>query len=127
MLSVNKNAFTFTITAGEDLDDLAPGTGDIYKAVAVVDGQVAANGEEASGILVAGGKSGEFVTLAGIGESKYTAGDTVTIGAQLTCAASGYITAAASGDAIVGQALEAATSGSVVRGLFSFGTGVTLS
>lgn len=128
MLTVdNHNAFTFVITAAEDLDDLTPGTGDIYKAIAVNDGKVANNGEEATGILVAGGKSGEFITIATHGVCKFTAGGAITKGAQVTCSTSGYFTSAASGSAVVGMALEAASSGDVIRGSFAFGVGVTLS
>ena len=45
-MSVEGRYFTWTIVAGEDLDDLNPGSGELYKAVALDDGKIAQNGIE---------------------------------------------------------------------------------
>lgn len=119
MLTFNSQAMTVTLTAGEDLNDYTEGTGDIYKAIAGDDGQIAANGSEAIGILVYGAASGNQVTVVTAGPTKCTAGGAVTKGNPLTVSASGYITVAASGNAIVGQALETTTSGSIFKAQFN--------
>ena len=119
MLNVETSATTWTVTAGESLEDLAEGTGSIYKAIAADDGKYAANGAEAVGILVYGAPSGGTLTVVTAGPCKAVAGGAITAGAQLTVAASGYITAAASGDSIVGKAFEGTTSGSIFRAQFN--------
>lgn len=43
-MDTNGRYFTFTIAAGEDLDDLTAGYGPLFKAVAVDDGKLAENG-----------------------------------------------------------------------------------
>lgn len=112
---------TWAMIAGEDMDDLTAGTGHIFKAVALDDQKIAANGLEAGGVLTQVGKNNEHVTLAVRGIMKFTAGGAVTAGARVTVTTSGYFTAAGSGDYVVGRALEAAVaSGAVGHGLFDF-------
>jgi hypothetical protein len=82
-------------------------------AIALADGKVANNGQEATGILYdkpANGQNGSMIIL-GIGKGR--AGGTLTAGGHVTVSTSGYFTAAASGDYLVGQAMEAVTSGSL--------------
>jgi hypothetical protein len=103
-----------TITAAEDLSDSQ------YKAVAVVDGKVANNAEEATGILHGKTNSGDHAAASYIGEIRYAAGGAITKGDKLTVATSGWFTTADSNDTIVGEAKETVTSGSNGAGLFAF-------
>ena len=122
-MSVEGRYFTWTIPAGEDLDDLAPGTGEIFKAVALDDGQIAQNGREAGGILVYGGKTSEHVTLGYLGVMKFTAGAAIAKGKRVTVTTSGYFVEAASGSYVVGRCLDTAvSSGAVGTGAFNFTT-----
>jgi hypothetical protein len=98
-----------TITAGEDLD----GANQQYVAIALDDGKVAANAEEAIGILQNKPKSGEFATVTYLGETFFRTGAAVAKGADVTVTTSGFHITATSGDAIVGKCKTAATSGSV--------------
>lgn len=87
-----------------------------------IDGTLAQVGDTAIGLLQNKPESGEDGELTFGGRSRFRAGGAVTIGARLTCAASGWVTAAGSGDAIVGRALAAVTSGSIAEGIFNFAT-----
>ena len=126
-MAVDNVKFSTTLKALEDLSS------SIYHAVALNDGLVANNGEEASGILYNKPESGEHLTLGTIGEMKYAAGKAIAKGAKLTVTTSGWFTTAGSLDAVVGEAKLAVTSGSYGTGLFSFAnaqspaTGVTYS
>ena len=91
-----------------------------YHAIALDDGLVAANGLEAIGILKGKPKSGDHAQVAYKGRIKYRAGAAVTQAARLTVSASGWLTASASGDYIVGRALSTVTSGSIGDGIFDF-------
>ena len=114
-------ASLWTFTAGEDLDDFAPGRGSLFKAVALDDGKLANNGVEADGILVCGGREGEDVTIGYAGEIRFIAGGPVGAGKRLTVVSSGYIAEAATGDYVVGRCLgTAVSSGSVGTGMFNF-------
>lgn len=105
----------FTLTAGEDL------SGCQYHAVSLEDGQLAAAGYEASGILLNKPASGQHAQVGLMGIMKYAAGGgTHTKGARLSITTSGWIKAAGSGDSLVGTALTTATSGSIGVGLFDF-------
>ena len=108
-----------TIKAEEDLNTSAFQ----YHAIALADGLLANNGEEASGILLNKPKSGEFLTLGYQGEMKFAAGGAVAKGDKVTIATSGWFTTADSNDPILGEAKAAVTSGSVGTGLFNFPTG----
>lgn len=122
-MSVEGRFFTWTVAAGEDLDDLSPGTGHIFKAVALDDGKVALNGREAGGILLYGGKQNDHITLGYAGVMKFTSGGSVSKGSRLTVTGSGYFTAAVSGSYVVGRCLDTAVaSGAVGTGAFNFAT-----
>jgi len=111
--------FNTTIQALEDLSTSAFQ----YHAIALDDGLLANNGEEASGILLNKPKSGEFLTLGYVGEMKFAAGLAISKGAKLTVTTSGWFTTADSNDPILGEAKAAVTSGSLGTGLFNFPTG----
>ena len=120
-MSVEGRYQSWTVAAAEDLDDLTPGTGDLFKAIALDDRKVANNGLEAGGILVYGGKSGENVTLGNAGIMKFTAGAAVAAGKRLTVTTSGYFITATSGSYVVGRNLETAVgTGAVGTGAFNF-------
>jgi len=106
-----------TIKAEEDLSSLQ------YHAIALVDGFLANNGEEASGILLNKPKSGEFLALGYVGELKFCSGAAISKGDKVTVTTSGWFTTADSNDPILGEAKAAVTSGSVGTGLFNFPTG----
>lgn len=119
-MAVRNEVVTWGFSAGEALNDLTPGTGDLFKGIATDDVKPAANGAECGGILLEGAESGGHVTLALSGITKYVAGAAVVAGARLTCTASGYFITATSGSYVNGRALTAATSGSVGTGHFDF-------
>jgi hypothetical protein len=122
-MAVEGRYFTWTIAAGEDLADLSPGAGHLFKAVALDDGRIAQNGREAGGILLYGGRQDEHVTLGYAGVLKFTAGAAVATGRRLTVANSGYFVEAASGSYAVGRCLDTAVaSGAVGTGAFNFAT-----
>ena len=122
-MSVDGRNFSWTVLAGEDLNDAGAGTGHLYKAVALDDGKLASNGREAGGILLYGGKTGEHLTLGYAGVMKFAAGGAVAKGRRLTVTTSGYFTEAASGSYVVGRCLDAAVgSGAVGTGVFNFAT-----
>lgn len=122
-MAVEGQYFAWTIEAGEDLDDYTPGTGTLFKAVALDDGRLANDGREAGGILVYGGEGGEHVTLGYAGVLKFTAGAAVGAGRRLTVTTSGYCVEAGSGTYVVGRCLDTAVgSGSVGTGAFNFAT-----
>jgi len=111
--------FNTTIEATEDLNTSAFQ----YHAIALDDGKLANNGEEASGILLNKPKSGEFMALGYVGEMKFAAGLAISKGDKLVVTTSGWFTTADSNDPILGEAKAAVTSGSVGTGLFNFPTG----
>lgn len=120
-MAVTNNMLTWHIAAGEDLDDGAKGTGDIFKAIALDDGKPAANGAEAGGLLCQLGKTGQGVALGIQGVMKGIAGGAIAAGKAVTVAASGYLVTATSGTYVVGRNADtAATSGSVFTGIFDF-------
>jgi len=122
-MAVEGRYFTWTLAAGEDLADLEPGTGHLFKAVALDDGKIAQDGREAGGILLYGGRQDEHVTLGYAGILKFTAGAAVAKGTRLTVANSGYFTSAVSGSYVVGRCLDTAVaSGAVGTGAFNFAT-----
>ena len=122
-MSVEGRYFAWSISAGEDLDDLTPGTGNLFKAIALDDGKFAMNGREAGGILLYGGKSGEHVTLGYAGVLKFTAKVAIPKGARLTVTTSGYFTSASSGKYVCGRNLDTAVaSGADGTGAFNLAT-----
>lgn len=119
MAVYNKND-AYQFEAGEDLSACQ------YHAVSLGDGQLATNGEEATGILVNKPADGEYGTLVPSGVVKFRAGEGLTLGGKLTVSASGWITAGDSGDYIVGEAFASCDSGSIGTGYFSFPTAAYL-
>jgi len=87
-----------------------------------IDGTLAQVGDTAIGILQNKPGDGEDAENVWWGRSRYRAGSALTAGARVTCAASGWFTAAGSGDAIVGRTLLAVSSGSIGEGIFNFAT-----
>ena len=113
-MAIENVSFAFTLQALEDL------SGSQYKAVALNDGLVANNGEEASGIIYNKPESGEMVEFHNIGMCKFAAGGAIAKGAKVTVTTSGWFTTAGSLECVVGEAVKAVTSGSVGTGMFSF-------
>lgn len=114
-------AFVFARRAGVPLTNVVLGTGRIYKAIALDDGDIAVNGQEAGGILLFGGDSGENVTLGWFGRMRFTAASCMGPGARVSVQGSGYMVLAGSNDYIVGRVMdEYVDSGAVGWGLFSF-------
>ncbi len=111
--------FNTTIKAAEDLNTSAFQ----YHAIALVDGKLANNGEETSGILLNKPKDGEFLSLGYVGEMKFAAGAAISAGAKLVVTTSGWFTTADSNDPILGEAKATVTSGSIGTGLFNLPTG----
>ena len=107
---------SMAVVAGEDMNTEAFQ----YHAVALDDGKIANNGLEAIGILKGKPKSGDHMQVAYKGRIKYRAGGAITAPARVTINTSGWITAGASGDYIVGRAISTVTSGSIGDGLFDF-------
>jgi len=122
-MAVEGRYFTWSLAAGEDLDDLTPGSGALFKAVALDDGRYANDGREAGGLLLYGGRAGDHVTLGYAGVMKFTAGAPVGAGRRLTVGTSGYLAEADSGSYVVGRSLDSAVaSGAVGSGVFNFAT-----
>lgn len=110
---------THAVIAAEDLSS----PGHLYKAIAIDDRKLANRGDEAAGILLHGGESGDHVTLGLNGVMKFAAGAAVDAGAKLTVVGSGWFKAAGDGDVVVGRALEAVSSGEIGSGHFDFAGG----
>jgi hypothetical protein len=122
-MSVEGRYFTWSVAAGENLDDLTPGAGSLFKAVSLSTGKYAVSGRDAGGILVYGGRQEKPVTLGYAGVMKFVAGAPIAKGHRLTVAASGYFVEAASGSYVVGRCLDnAVSSGAVGTGAFNFAT-----
>lgn len=122
-MAVENQQVNLTFKAGEDLNT----DGHQYKAIALNDGKLANDGQEASGILKNKPATGEAGNYALSGNIKYVAGGAVAAGVQMTVTTSGFITTAASGDWKVGlNGINAVTSGSVGNGNFDFTTPVYL-
>ena len=126
-MGVQNRFATWTFVAQEALENLAAGTGHLYKAVSALTGKLAANGQSATGILQEGGPNGSHVTEGYKGIMKFTAGAAISSkGVPLTVTTSGYFIAATSGSYIVGRYRQgtndaiAISSGSVGTGLFDF-------
>lgn len=137
-MAISNQMFTWTIAAGEDMDNSTAGTGFIHKAVSNVDGTIAnatkpTTAKSAIGLVQYGGLSGEHVTIGHAGIMKFTAGAAInSADVMLTVTTSGYLTIATSGDFYIGRFLEGTngtktvTSGGVGVGLFNFATPVLL-
>jgi len=113
-MTVQNLRFISTLQALEDLRECQ------YHAVALDDGLLANNGEEASGILINKPYTHDHLSLAYVGELKFAAGGAIAKGAKITVTTSGWFTTAGSLDPVVGEAKAAVTSGSFGTGLFAF-------
>lgn len=105
-----------TLAAGENLNT----DGHQFHAIDFSDGKLAANGSQACGIIINKPKSGEAARVAFFGELRYAAGGAIAANKAITVTASGWFTAAGSGDYIIGRTKEAVTSGSIGKGIFDF-------
>jgi len=120
-MSIQNVKDMWTVQAAEALDDLAAGTGHIYKAVAADDRKIANNGKEAIGVIQQAQVSGNNVALGVSGIQKFTAGGAIGAGVRMTVSTSGYFVAVDSGLHAVGRNLTAAVaSGAVGYGIFDF-------
>lgn len=120
-MATSNETLKYTFTGAEDLDDLVSGTGQIFKAIALSDRKIANNGEECSGILAYGAKSGEHSTLVLSGITKAVAGGAIAAGGAVTVSTSGYVTAGDSGDYIIGRNLDTAVASGAVGTIFLTG------
>ena len=118
-------AINYQIGVDQDLNDVRPGLGTLYKAVDV-SGTIAANGSTAFGLVGEAGANGEHVNLLTVGVGKAVASAVIAAGARVTVTTSGYCVTATSGTFVVGRCAEtAAVSGGVFTGVFNF-PGATL-
>lgn len=103
------------------IDAVADLSGDQYKTVAI-GGTVAGSAALAMGILQNKPRAGEDATVCPFGRSKFFAGGAIATGALITCAASGFMTTAASGDAVIGKNMGSAVASGAIghRGFFNF-------
>jgi len=76
-------------------------------------------GGQITGVLQTKPTSGQTASVLMTGKSRMFAGGTITGGGELTGTASGTATAAASGDYIIGTALESVASGSIFEGFIT--------
>ena len=122
-MAVNGRYFSWTLTAGEDLADLRPRTGHLFRAIALDDGKIAQNGREAGGILLYGGLQGEHIAIGYAGIIKFLAGRPIEVGRHLTVLSDGSFAQAHPGDWVVGRCLDkAVASGAIGTGAFNFAT-----
>jgi len=110
-MAVMQSRDTRTFIAGEDLSSAQ------FKFVTLEsDGQIDladAAGENAIGVLLNDPAAGEAATVAVSGKVMVTSGGTIAAGAQIQTDASGDALTAATGDVVLGYALEAAVDGQV--------------
>lgn len=76
---------------------------------------VCGDGENALGVLINAPISGEPAAIAFSGVVKVSAGGSIALGARVASDAAGEAVTAASGDYVLGVALEAADDGDVIR------------
>ena len=110
-MAVMQSRDTRTFVAGEDLSSAQ------FKFVTLEsDGQIDladAAGERALGVLLNKPTSGKAATVAMTGKVMVEAGAAVTAGAEIQTDANGDAIAAASGDVVMGYALEDAVDGQI--------------
>lgn len=111
-MAVIQTRDTRTFIAGEDLSAAQ------FKFVTLEsDGQVDladSAGENCIGVCLVGGTAGAAVTVAISGKVMVEAGDTVAAGAAVQTDANGDAITAASGDYVMGYALEAGVDGQII-------------
>ena len=111
-MAVIQTRDTRTFIAGEDLSAAQ------FKFVTLEsDGQVDladAAGENCIGVCLVGGAAGAAVTVAISGKVMVEAGDTIAAGAAVQTDGNGDAITAASGDYVMGYALEAGVDGQII-------------
>jgi len=111
-MAVIQTRDTRTFIAGEDLSAAQ------FKFVTLEsDGQVDladAAGENAIGVCLVGGAAGAAVTVAVSGKVMVEAGDTIAAGAAVQTDGNGDAITAATGDVVMGYALEAGVDGQII-------------
>lgn len=95
-----------------------------YKAVAIA-GTIAANNSAAFGIQQNKPNTGEDLTIAVAGVSRYRAGAAIAANAPVMVTTSGWLITCTSGSMACGKAIEAVTSGSIGEGYFNFAAAKT--
>lgn len=114
-MAIENVLLEYTLPAGEDLSSCQ------YFAISLEDGQRAASGHEASGILLNKPADNAHAQVGLVGIIKYKAGGgTHAKGIRLAVTTNGWLKSAGSGDFIVGTALATVTSGSTGTGLLNF-------
>lgn len=115
-MATQENMLTVTLEAGADLS-----TKQYYFVSVAADGQIDPTGDglDADGVLQdAPAAAGRAALVAIAGKVKVVCGGTVTRGGPVASDASGTAVNAASGDIILGVALETGASGRVIEILF---------
>lgn len=115
-MSTMDNAKCVTFEAGADLS-----TKQYYFVSVSADGQIDPTGDGAYAVGVLQNKpaaAGRAATVAIAGKVKVECGGTVTRGGPVASDANGKAVDAATGDVILGEALETGASGSVIAILF---------
>lgn len=117
-MAVSNQKFTYPVMAGADLSAKQYH----FVKLSAADTVTQATAVEAAlyGVLENNPTSGRAAAVTVFGQTKITAGGSVTVNALITTNASGRATAAASGDFAMGRALEAATNdGDVISCMIS--------
>ena len=113
--------FTWTMVAGEELDDLTLEGGDLFKVIALDSGKKDGDPLMAGGILLYGGRKGEHITLGYLGIMKFVAKGDLGKGKPLTVVEGGFLSEAEEGDYVVGRVADLDVSdGCVGTGMFNF-------
>lgn len=89
--------------------------------VVELDGTLGVSAGTSLGILLNKVESGADASVLVAGKSKFAAGGAITAGKALTVSSGGWLTAATSGDSVVGRSLAIVASGDVgAYGIFNF-------
>lgn len=96
-----------------------------YKAV-VVGGTIAADATALGILQNKPAASGRDATVGFLGRSRYVANAAISAGALLTVTTSGYMSTVTSGQACIGRAIAAVSSGAIGEGIFNFASGLLI-
>ena len=119
-MAIEGRYFSWMMAAGENLDDLTPWKGNLFRAINAK-GRPANNGQEACGLLVFAGRAWERVSLGYAGIMKFAAGADIAAGQPVTVGKGGYIFPATPGTHVVGRCLDCAVAqGHIGTGMFNF-------
>lgn len=103
---------TWTVVAKNDLSDVAPGSGALFKAIDIQTGDFASSGARPCFMLEHGCSSGGNAAGVYFGITKGTFISAInSIGMDLTVTTSGYLTLAASGNYVYGKNLTTVACG----------------